>query len=62
MMYAITGLPRCFNKYFVSSIYNGASPYNPMQSSSVWMVANHVDIYTKETLSKAYVTFSYICE
>ena len=61
MMNAITGLPRPL-VFFVSSIYNDSSPYAPMQSSSAWIIGSHLDIYTKETLSHAYVSFSYICE
>ena len=57
---AITGLPYCLTGYFVSSIYKDALPYIPTQSSA-WISGNHVDIYTKETLSNAYVSFSYIC-
>ena len=60
MLSAITGLPTS-SILFVSSIYNNASPYNPMQSSSAWVIGDRVDIYTKETLSSAYVSFSYIC-
>ena len=61
MLSAITGLPYCLTGNFGSSIYNNTSPFNPMQSSSAWLSNNKVDIYTKETLSDAYVSFSYIC-
>ena len=58
--YAIADLPTT-REFLVSSIYNSESPYNAMQSSSAWIVRSHLDIYTKETLSKAYVTLGYIC-
>lgn len=61
MLSAITGLPRSLT-LFVSSIYNNSSPFASMQSSSAWIIGNRLDIYTKETLSHAYVSFSYICE
>ena len=61
IMLAITGLPYCVNKYFVSSIYNNEPPYAPKQSSA-WVIGNHLDIYTREMLTDAYASFSYICE
>ena len=62
MEYVITDLPTCLTGFFASSIYNSTSPYNVMQSSSAWLVYNHLDIYTKETLSNAYVSLNYICQ